>query len=93
MRTSGRGAWKAGGDAGRLRAKNATRESELGVQRTLIIHHAACACAQCGLKIPISVPVNGKSGIFTPPYLINRGDTFRKLMGFGHGAPPRSQIR
>ena len=26
-------------------------------------------------------------------YLINRGDTFRKLIEFGHGAPPRSQIR
>ena len=37
--------------------------------------------------------MNGKSAIFTPLYLNKYGDTFRKLIKFGHGAPPQAQIR
>ena len=59
------------------------------------------------LKIPISVPVNGKSAIFTPLYLVNTfgrnkkvlgfglgaGSELGAVLGFGLGAAPRAQIR
>ena len=54
---------------------------------------AAAALEGRGLEIPISVPVNGKSDIFTPLYLSNQNGSQHKLIGFGHGAPPQAQIR
>ena len=41
------------------------------------------------LKIPISVPFNGKVRTFTPPYLGTENEYDQKLIGFGVGAPPR----
>ena len=43
------------------------------------------------LEIPICVPVNRKSDIFTPLYLSNQNGSQHKLIGFGHGAPPQAQ--
>ena len=54
---------------------------------------ASKAATHNGLEIPISVPVNGKSDIFTPLYLSNQNGSQQKLIGFGHGAPPQAQIR
>ena len=45
------------------------------------------------LKIPISVHILGKSAIFTPLYLRNEKRCNAFLIKFGHGAPPRVQIR
>ena len=44
-------------------------------------------------KIPICVPLFGKSPKISTSYLGKLNGSQQKLIGFGHGAPPRAQIR
>ena len=49
--------------------------------------------AQGGPKIPICVPLFGKSPKISTSYLGKLNGSQQKLIGFGQGAPPRAQIR